>query len=429
MTNTPSILFGHGSLPLVLPETAKARIIEKPAMPVLLNPVQSLREAMDLPVDCEPLHRLAKAAKTACILICDITRPVPNGLILPPLIETLIQSGIEARNITVLVATGLHRPNLGDELRELVGNDWVLQTVKVENHIAQDDAAHVEIGITSRGTRVKLDRRFVDADLKIATGLVEPHFMAGYSGGRKVIAPGVAHAETIGTFHNTRFMENPAVRNCNFDGNALHADQLEIVKMLGKVYALNTCLDEQRRLAFVNFGEIVASHQQAVTFMRTSAEVPLERRYRCVITSSAGYPLDKTYYQTIKGMIGALGALEKGGTLLIASECSEGLGSPEFRQAQAVLVEKGIDGFLHEARSRNVARMDEWQSVKLIEALRDYRVHLYATGLDAPQQRLTGVTYHTDWSQAVAAVLAEANADEVAVIPEGPYVIPFLGPI
>ena len=368
---------------------------------------------------------LAKTAKSVCILICDITRPVPNGLILPRLIEVLLASGIRAENITVLVATGLHRPNLGEELQRLVDSEWVLNTVSVENHFAQDEAAHVEIGVTSRGTCVKLDRRFIEADLKIATGLVEPHFMAGYSGGRKVIAPGIAYAETIETFHNTRFMEDPAARNCNFEGNPLHGEQMEIVQMLGPVYAVNTCLDSERRLAFVNFGEIVASHQEAVAFMRQSAEVSVERRYNTVITSCAGYPLDLTYYQTTKGIIGALGILQKGGSLLIASECAEGLGSPEFSEAQTTLIEKGIDGFLMEARSRPLALMDEWTTVKLIQALRDYRVHLYSTGLDESQRRLTGVTCHTDWNQAVSAVLTEGNSPDVAIIPEGPYVIPF----
>lgn len=425
MNQPPSVLFGRGSLPLVLPEGYKGRVIEKPVMPVLPDPVQALSDAMNAPVGCPSLVDLAKTAKTVCILICDVTRPVPNGLILPKLIETLLASGIEARDIVVLVATGLHRPNLGDELRRLVGSDWVLNTVRVENHMALDNSAHVQLGITSRGTCVKLDRRFVEADLKIATGLVEPHFMAGYSGGRKVISPGIAHAETIETFHNTRFMEDPAARNCNFEGNPLHGEQLEIVGMLGPVYAVNTCLDAERRLAFVNFGEIVESHREAVAFMRKSAEVPVERRYRTVITSSAGYPLDLTYYQTIKGMVGALGVLEKGGSILIASECAEGVGSPEFCAAQSELVEKGSDGFMKEARGRELARVDEWQTVKLTQILRDYRVHLYTTKMDAAQRRLTCVTCHSDWNEAVSAVLAEGNSPDVAVIPEGPYVIPF----
>src|SRR5262249_532186 len=158
---------------------------------------------------------------------------------LRPMIETMLGAGIPLDRISVLVATGLHRPNLGDELAELVGDPWVLANVRVVNHNARDEAAHVDFGHTrTRHTPVKLDRLFGEADLRIATGLVEPHFMAGWSGGRKVIAPGVAHHETIRTFHSARFMEDPLAVQCNLVGNPLHEEQLEIVRMLGEVYAL-----------------------------------------------------------------------------------------------------------------------------------------------------------------------------------------------
>ena len=425
MNSSSSVLFGRGSLPVALPAFYQATVIEKPRMPILPDPVEAVTEALASPVGSRPLAELAKEAHSVCILICDITRPVPNGLILPPLIETLLAAGIAADHITVLVATGLHHPNVGPQLRELVGSDWVLATVRVVNHEAEEDAAHVEIGTTTRGTLVRLDRRLVEADLKIATGLVEPHFMAGYSGGRKVIAPGVAHATTIRTFHNTRFMEDGGARNCNLDNNPLNEEQHEILGMLGTAYSVNTCLDPERQLAFVNFGEIAASHREAVAFIRRYAEVAMPRWYRCVIASAAGYPLDQSYYQTVKGMVAPLGLLEKGGSLLIAAECAAGLGSEGFRQAQSSLIDQGIEGFLRAARSRSLASTDEWQTVKLIEALRDYRVHLYAPALNMEERRLTAVTCHNKWTEAVTTVLEEAGSREVAVVPEGPYVIPY----
>src|SRR5580704_14924431 len=209
------------------------------------------------------------------------------------MIETLIASGIPLNSITLLVATGLHRPNLGEELSELVGDPWIMENVRIENHYARNEADHVDLGRTAtRGTPVKLDRRFMDADLKIATGLVEPHFMAGWSGGRKVVAPGVAGHETIRTFHSARFMEDPLAVQCNLVGNPLHEEQLEIVRMLGDCYALNTVIDEDRDLVCVTFGEIIASHQAAVDFIAASTRVPVGRRFKTLVTSSAGYPLD-----------------------------------------------------------------------------------------------------------------------------------------
>jgi nickel-dependent lactate racemase len=426
MPGAIQILYGRGTLPVVLPDGCRATVIEKPPMPHLRNPSEVLERALESPSSGDSLSALARKAKSACILICDITRPVPNGLILPPVIRTLLNGGIPASRICVLVATGLHRPNLGAELRELVGSDWVLKTVRVENHDAYDLAAHRDLGQTASGTPVKLDRRLVEADLKIVTGLVEPHFMAGYSGGRKVIAPGVAHASTIGTFHSTRFMEDPDVCNCNFDGNTLHAEQVEIVRGLGPVYAVNICLDAERRPAFLNFGEVFASHAEAVDFMRPFAEISVAEPYRCVVASGAGYPLDKTYYQTVKGIVGALGIMEAGGSLLIASECSEGFGSKDFRDAQSLLVRQGIKGFLAETRQRSIAKVDEWQTVKLIEAIRNHRVHLFAAGLNDADKSLTGVVCHSTWREAIEAVVEESGATEVAVIPEGPYVIPFV---
>jgi len=338
--------YGKDGLAVDLPHDLDVQVIRKPAMPVLASPEDAVRLAIAKPVAAPPLAALAKDKKTACILICDITRPVPNHLFLRPMIETLLDAGMPAAGITVLVATGLHRPNEGEELAELIGDPWVLDTVTVANHFARDDEAHIDLGVTpTRSTPVKLDRRLVAADLKIATGLVEPHFMAGYSGGRKVIAPGVAHQETITTFHSARFMANPAAANCTLDNNPLHEEQLEIVKMLGGAYALNTVIDEARRLSFVNFGEIVESHMQAVGEVRAFAEVPVSTRFKTVLTSAAGYPLDKTYYQTVKGMVGPIDILEPGGDLIIASACSEGMGSDEFVASQRRLIEQGPDGF------------------------------------------------------------------------------------
>ena len=224
--------YGRGSLDVELPNNADVTVIRKQALEPIANPAGAVRAALDTPVDCAPLARLAAGKRSACILICDITRPVPNALLLRPMIETLLSAGIAAQRITVLIATGLHRPNEGAELERLIGDEWVLNTVSVVNHFARDDDAHVDLGVTpNRGVPVRLDRRFVEAELKLVTGLVEPHFMAGYSGGRKVIAPGVAHEQTIRTFHNAAFMGHPAARQCNLTDNPLHEEQLAIAAM------------------------------------------------------------------------------------------------------------------------------------------------------------------------------------------------------
>lgn len=205
----------------------------------------------------------------------------------------------------------------------------------MENHFARADTAHIHRGETpQRGTPVRIDRRFVEADLRIATGLVEPHFVAGWSGGRKVVAPGIAHEETIRTFHNASFMEDPAAIQCNLDGNPLHEEMLQVIRMVGDVYAVNTVIDENRVLCFVNFGEVIASHLEAVAFIEKSCAVPVGRKFKTVVTSAAGYPLDSTYYRTVKAMVTTLDIVAPGANLIVASKCSEGIGSQEYQDAQ-----------------------------------------------------------------------------------------------
>jgi nickel-dependent lactate racemase len=328
-----------------------------------------------------------------------------------------------------LVATGLHRPNEGEELAELVGSSWVLETVSVLNHAARDPACLVDLGTTTtRGTRVWLNRHFVEADLKIATGLVEPHFMAGYSGGRKVIAPGIAGQETITTFHNAHFMGHPRAANCVLEGNPLHEEQVEIVRMLGGALALNTVIDDERRLSFVNFGDVIESHLQAVDFMRRYAEIPTPQRFNTIVTSAAGHPLDRTYYQTVKGMVGPLDILAPGGHLIIASACEEGMGSAAYVEAQQRLRQLGQTGFMQAIEAKTHAAIDEWQTQMQLKPMGVGTIHLYSDGLTADDRALTGVHMIASVTEAVQASVAQSSDNRIAVIPEGPYIVPVYQP-
>ena len=422
-----SISYGRGHLQFRLPPKACATVIKKNVLPPIKDSALAVRAALDAPISAPPFRELARGRRSACILICDKTRPVPNRLFLWPMIEELLAAGVPRGRICVLVATGLHRPNTDEELAEVVGDPRVLATVRVENHFARDDAGHVDLGPTAtRGTPVKIDRRFIEADLRVATGLVEPHFMAGYSGGRKVVAPGIAHADTIRTFHSARFMADPLARQCNLEGNPLHEEQLQIVQKIGEIYGLNTVIDDRRNLAQVTFGEIIASHAAAVSFVRKMVEIRLPRRFRTIVTSAGGYPLDETYYQTVKGMVSPIDILEPGGTLIIASECSDGFGSAEFLAAQTRLVQIGSEAFLAGLLGKPLADIDEWQTQMQLKPTRLGRVQLYTTGLTASERRLTGVEPVESLDQAILESTARAKDDAVAVIPEGPYVVPFL---
>jgi hypothetical protein len=216
------LMFGRGTVAVDIDPQVEVVVVEKPPMDLLADPAAAVQQAIESPQQAAaggaaapvpPLREYAQGKQTACILICDITRPVPNGLNLPVLVRALLEAGVPASGITVLVATGLHRPNEGEELSELIGDEWVEQTVTCVNHFARNDEDHVHVGTTSRGTVVRLDRRFVDAEVRIATGLVEPHFMAGYSGEHSICrsiyfelcgSPAAAPALTGATDSHTR---------------------------------------------------------------------------------------------------------------------------------------------------------------------------------------------------------------------------------
>ena len=219
-------------------------------------------------------------------------------------------------------------------------------------------------------------------------------------------------------------MSDAKADNCVLEGNPLHREQMEILERIGGATALNTVIDDHRRLAFVNFGECAESHLEAVDFVRRYAEVTLPRRFSTVVTSAAGYPLDKTYYQTVKGMVGALGVLEDGGDLIVASECSEGLGTVEYRDAQRRLVEQGPDGFLAGISGKAHADIDEWQTQMQTRSLARGRISLFTEGLASSDCALTGVTHVASVEDAIAESMARHRDRAVALIPEGPYVVP-----
>jgi len=402
-------------------------VIRKTTLPVLANPAQRVERALDQPAGCPPLSVLAQGCQKVCIVVCDVTRPVPNGLILRPMIERLTRAGVPLDGIVILIATGLHRAGDALELAEVVGDPWVVDHVRVLWHNAFDPEGLVNLGKTpSLATPVWINRHLVEADLRLVTGLVEPHFMAGWSGGRKVVAPGVAGQETIRTFHSARFMEHPAATQCNLVGNPLHEEQLAIASQVGPIYALNTVIDEQRQLSFVNFGEVVHSHLAAVEFAAAHACVAVPRRFSTVLTSAAGYPLDKTYYQTVKGMVAPLDILQPGGTIIVASECSEGFGSPAYRAAQTRLAEMGPEGFLASLLAKQLGEVDEWQTEMQLKPMRVGHIQLYTTGLNQADRRLTGVEVIDSVEQAIVDSIARSGDQAVAVIPEGPYTIPQL---
>src|SRR5579884_2260468 len=418
--------YGRTGLDVDLPdERVVGPLAIRPAPP-LPDAEAALRRALAEPIGSRPLSEIARGRRNACVLICDITRPVPNRLILPPLLRTLEEQGIARRDILILVATGLHRPNEGAELEEMVGPE-VMRNYRIENHHGKVLEEHDYLGTTPNGVPVWLDSRYVRADLKITTGLIEPHLMAGYSGGRKVICPGIAGLETVKVWHGPRFLEHPNADCGIVAGNPVHEENTHIALLAGCDFIVNVCLDGQRRVTWVGAGDMIRAWEEGVRFVEQVVRVPVPEPLDVVLTSCAGYPLDTTWYQAVKGLTGALPITKPGGTIILAASLSEGLGSPEFRHQLAT------SRFLTPASARDkggpdTCEMDEWQLVMFAKVADRCRVKVVTHGLPPETLRQCRVEPAATAEQAVADSLAGYGPRaRVAVIPKGPYVLPYVG--
>jgi nickel-dependent lactate racemase len=416
--------YGRTGLPIELPDDrVVGPLAIRPAAP-LADPQAAVEQALTQPIGTPPLAEVARGRRNACILICDITRPVPNRLILPPLLRTLEAQGIARRDILILIATGLHRPNEGAELEEMVGPD-IARDYRIENHHGKILDEHDYLGTTPNDVPVYLDSRYVRADLKITTGLIEPHFMAGYSGGRKVICPGIAAFETIKVWHGPKFLEHPRA-DCGFlEGNPVHEENTRIAQMAGCDFIVNVCIDGERRLLWVGAGDMIRAWENGVRFVEGIVKVPVPQPCDVVVTSCAGYPLDTTFYQAVKGMTGALPIVKQGGTIIIAASLTEGVGSPEFRQL--IADNPDLKVFKQRILGKDYFVMDQWELEEFCKVADKCKVKVVTEGLSPEELRQCYVEPAPSVEQAVADSLAEYGPTaRVAVIPKGPYVLPYV---
>ena len=295
----------------------------------LADELAALNAALDAPIGCAPLLALAAGKKTAAISVCDITRPAPNRVTLPPILARLHQAGIPVKGVTVLIATGLHRGATEDEINTIVGPE-IAAKYRIVSHDAKVLSDHRHLGETARGTPVYIDERFMAADLHITLGFIEQHLMLGFSGGRKLIAPGLAAQETIKVLHSPRFMREPRATEGSITDNPLHAELLEVARMARHDYMLDVTLTQDRRISGVFTDDPVQAHAAGQRLTEQTCLERLEEPVDAVITSAAGYPLDLTFYQIVKGITAATHMVKPGGRILIVAQCAEGVGSPEF---------------------------------------------------------------------------------------------------
>lgn len=417
---TTSLLCGEKKLPLTIPEGV--RIMEMAPVAALPDPRAAVAAALSSPISSLPLAELARGKKSACVVISDFTRPVPNRVILPPLLKNLEESGLSREAITILIATGMHRPNLGPELEALVGPE-IAREYRVVNHYCRESDGYRRVD-TIDGAPIEINTHYLDADLKILTGLIEPHFYAGYSGGRKAILPGISSFETMKFMHSYQMIDHPNVTNCVIEGNPFHAYGIRVSELVGADFILNVVINREREIAGVFAGHFNEAHLAGCAMVRDHSVFPLEERVDLVITSGGGYPLDATFYQISKALIGAKNILKKGGTILVACECREGLGSPDFCNIlrSVCTPQEFFQGYCDPINFV----IDQWCAQNIYQAL-DHagEVHVFSPALSPEDFKSLGVT-RADHLQETADRLLKAHASAV-VIPDGPYTIGLVG--
>lgn len=458
---TVRLPLGPSGLSLELPDSTDVYAMSSPRTVPL--PGRAVREALAAPIGSPPLSRLAAdriaalgACARACLVVSDNTRPVPykgaSGILLL-LIEVLLDAGFVPGNILVLVATGTHRAMGPGELRDMIDPKVFELGVEVVNHDCRDASSLLRLGSTSRGGEVFVNRRYLEADLKILTGLVESHFMAGASGGRKSVCPGIVGERSTFVFHGASLMAHPEARDLNLVGNPVHEEALEVARMAGVDFIVNVTLDHAFRLTGVFAGDLEKAHEAAVATMRASVGFQVDGEYDIVV-SHAGF-VGVNHYQAAKVAVASLGALAKGGHLIVVADhrdASGPIGSLQYRTTLQLLKLIGAEAFTRTIKSQDWTFIPEqWQTqmwTKFFNRVPAEHLHYYAPQLDdrhwedlpgvdgrvylSPEHRQAPrLEYAGEFvSGALAAAMASYTPQRrsslrVAYLSDGPYGIPY----
>ncbi len=415
------LAYGQGYLPVELPED-RTTVIRPRHQPGLPDERRAVWEALERPIQAPPLREWVRPGMKICILFTDITRATPNHRLIPWLLEYL--SFVPRDHITLLNQTGTHRPNTRAELERMLTAEVVAQ-YRVLNHECEQESEQVYLGDLPNGTPVWINRHAVEADLRIVTGFIEPHFFAGFSGGPKGIMPGVAGLRTIMGNHGARNIGHPNATFGVLDGNPIWEEIREVALRVGPSFLLNVTLNEERQITGVFAGDLIRAHRVGCEFVKESAMHRCEAPFDIVVTTNSGYPLDLNLYQGVKGMSAGARIVKPGGTLILAAECREGVppGSPLDRLLRRV---RGPEEILQLLATPGFEQPEQWQAQIQALVQQRARVLLYSS-LPDEVVRAAHLEPCRDIGATVRALLEQLPAGaRVAALPQGPLSIPYL---
>ncbi|MCY3946773.1 MAG: nickel-dependent lactate racemase [Anaerolineaceae bacterium] len=417
------LAYGKQGLPLELPDDHNVRVIENRFVPALADPEAALRSALRAPIDTRPLRELANEDNTVAIVFSDITRPTPNHLILPAILEELAH--LPDDNILLCNALGTHRPNSRVELEQMLGADIVARYRIVQNDAVNGDT-QVCIGRSSFGHELWINRDYLEADVKILTGFIEPHFFAGFSGGGKAVMPGMAGQRTVFGNHDAGMIADERATWGITHGNPIWEEAREAALLTRPDLLLNVSLNSDKEITGVFAGELASAHDAGIDFVRASSMVAVEQPCDIVITTNSGWPLDMNLYQAVKGMSAAEQIVKPGGSIIIAAECAEGV--PEHGLYGQLLNEAtNATELASNVLKAQETRQDQWQAQiqARIQARAD--VYVYADGLSDSQIENALLLPCRDIPALLDQLLRRYGSDaRIAILPEGPQTIPWL---
>ncbi|MDP9221552.1 MAG: nickel-dependent lactate racemase [Actinomycetota bacterium] len=420
------LAYGGGGLPVRLPDDTT--VIQPNFRPGLADPAGALRDALRAPVGRPPLRELVRPGQRVAISVCDVTRAQPRRVMVAAILEEL-DGVVRPQDVVVLVATGTHRANTPEELELMLGPE-IVSSCRVVNHVARDPDTLEDLGVMpgvlGDEVPVALNREWVRADVKITTGFVEPHFFAGFSGGPKMVAPGLAGIDTVMVLHDAKRIGSPQATWGVTEGNPVHDDIRAIARRTGVDFAVDVLLNNRQEITEVFAGDLFEEHAAAQLAARAAAMQPVDEPFDLVVTSNSGYPLDQNLYQAVKGLSAAAKVVRDGGVIIGAAECRDGI--PAHGSYAEILASRPSPASLLDMIESEAVRMpDQWQVQLQAKIQAKARVLMKTSYLSAAELAAAHFEAVDDVSGAVRDLLADAGpAARVCVLPEGPQTIPYL---
>jgi nickel-dependent lactate racemase len=417
------LAYGKTGLDVRLPDGLRIDVIEPKHVEALANQAEAVRHALRHPVGSRPLRELVKPSDTVGIVCNDITRATPYQTILPVLLSEL--GHVPDHAITLLIATGTHRPNTPDELRTMLG-ERIVDRFRIVQNDANDRDSHALVGTTKGGNEIWIHRDYLRCDLHILTGFIEPHFFAGFSGGGKACMPGLALLETTLRNHNARNMDHPMATWGVTHGNPVWEEIREAAVMTAPSFLLNVALNREKQITAVFAGDVDQAHEQGCAFVKRHAMSGVKAPYDIVITSNSGYPLDLNLYQSVKGMSAAAQVVRQGGAIILAADCWDGI--PEHGLYKRLLFEAtSAASLLEKMREDDCRCQDSWQAHIHASICQKASVYLYSHNLTDDQIERAMLKPCRDIAATVSQLLKSYGRDtSLCVLPEGPQTIPYI---